>query len=79
MKSSIVILLITLIFSYASAQAQNVVGTWKRTAMMLTEASGKTEDSTPELTKAMPCTTGITYSFLGDASVPPNTPGLTKR
>ncbi|GAB3926314.1 lipocalin family protein [Larkinella terrae] len=49
--------------------AQNVVGTWKRTAMLLTEASGKTKDSTPELTRAIPCTPDITYTFLADGTM----------
>lgn len=49
--------------------AQSPVGTWKRTAMILTEASGKTEDSTPELTKTMPCTADITYTFVADGTM----------
>lgn len=60
---------VTLWISTTPLLAQNVVGTWKRTAMLLTEANGKTEDSTPELTKAMPCTAGITYTFLADGTM----------
>ncbi|CCH54223.1 hypothetical protein BN8_03371 [Fibrisoma limi BUZ 3] len=69
MKSPSLILLLALAFAYATAHAQNVVGTWKRTAMILTEANGKTEDSQPELIKTMPCTAGITYNFLADGTM----------
>ncbi|MBC7893243.1 MAG: lipocalin family protein [Sphingobacteriaceae bacterium] len=55
-------------------RAQGVVGTWKRTAMLLTEASGKTTDELPELTKTMPCTAGITYTFLPDGTLRTDVP-----
>ncbi|GAB3991812.1 hypothetical protein GCM10028807_22970 [Spirosoma daeguense] len=68
------LVLILLFVSTSPLLAQNVVGTWKRTAMILTEATGKTEDSTPGLTKAMPCTTDITYTFLTDGTMKVNVP-----
>ncbi|UFH53771.1 lipocalin family protein [Spirosoma sp. KNUC1025] len=74
MKTSFLILLIALVFTYASAQAQNVVGTWKRTAMLTTETNGKTTDELPELTKTMPCTADITYTFLADGTMRTDVP-----
>lgn len=74
MKRILPILLTMLLFSPAPLLAQSVVGTWKRTTMLLTEANGKTEDSTPELTKTMPCTAEITYTFLADGTMRVNVP-----
>ena len=54
--------------------AQNVTGTWRRTAMLLTEASGKTEDMMLMMTKNMPCTAEITYSLLADGTMRTNVP-----
>ncbi|WP_461080867.1 lipocalin-like domain-containing protein [Spirosoma flavus] len=48
--------------------AQSAVGTWKRTTMLLTEADGKTTDMSAQLTKAMPCTADITYTFVADGT-----------
>jgi hypothetical protein len=62
------------LFGVTNSHAQGIVGTWKRTAMLLTEASGKTEDSTPELTRTMPCTAAITYTFLADGTMQVNVP-----
>ncbi|MFD2573850.1 lipocalin family protein [Spirosoma soli] len=69
MKSPFLLLQIALVFTYATAHAQNVVSTWKRTAMLLTKANGKTTDELPELTKNMPCTAGITYTFVADGTL----------
>lgn len=73
MKTSLLNFLV-MCLSTAPLLAQSVVGTWKRTAMILTEANGKTEDSTPELTKTMPCTAGITYTFLADGTMRTDVP-----
>lgn len=58
----------------APLRAQGVAGTWKRTAMLMTEASGKTTDELPELTQTMPCTAGITYTFRPDGTLHTDVP-----
>lgn len=63
-----------ILFLTANGLAQSPVGTWKRTAMILTEANGKTEDSMPEMTQAMPCTARITYTFVADGTMRTNVP-----
>ncbi len=73
MKRTLICLILPL-FLTANVFAQNVTGTWKRTAMLLTEANGKTEDSMPEMTQAMPCTAQITYTFLADGTMRTNVP-----
>lgn len=67
------ILLLSLLLA-TDALAQSPVGTWKRTTMLLTEANGKTTDMAPELTKTMPCTKDITYSFVADGTMRVNVP-----
>lgn len=47
----------------SSLSAQNIVGSWKRTAIITTYADGKTTDEMSEITKAMPCTAEIVYVF----------------
>ncbi len=73
MKPTLICLLFSL-FLTTNMLAQSVVGTWKRTAMLLTEANGKTEDMMPMMTKSMPCTAEITYSFLADGTMRTNVP-----
>ena len=46
-----------------SLSAQNIVGQWKRSAMLTVYADGKTVDELPEITKEMPCTADIVYVF----------------
>jgi hypothetical protein len=43
-----------------------VTGTWKRTIMTMVNASGKPTDMLQMMTKSMPCTKDITYTFSGD-------------
>jgi Lipocalin-like domain len=73
MKRTLICLILPL-FLATNLLAQGIVGTWKRTAMLLTEANGKTEDSMPEMTQAMPCTAQITYTFLANGTMSTNVP-----
>ncbi|MBO0931336.1 lipocalin-like domain-containing protein [Fibrella aquatilis] len=73
MKRTLICLLFSL-FLITNVLSQSVVGTWKRTAMLLTEANGNTDDSMPDMTKAMPCTARITYTFLADGTMSTNVP-----
>jgi len=73
MKRNLIYLLFPL-FPTTNLLAQSVVGTWRRTAMLLTEANGKTEDMMPMMTKNMPCTAEITYSFMADGTMRTNVP-----
>ena len=61
-------LTLCLVWLTTHAWSQNAVGTWKRTTMTLTEANGKTTDMMSQLTKAMPCTVDITYTFKADGT-----------
>jgi len=73
MKRNLIYLLFPL-FLTTNLLAQSVVGTWRRTTMLLTEANGKTEDMMPMMTKNMPCTAEITYSFMADGTMRTNVP-----
>ncbi|GAB2577566.1 lipocalin-like domain-containing protein [Spirosoma areae] len=74
MKRTLLSILVSLYLSTSPLLAQSVAGTWKRTAMLMTDASGKTTDELPELTKTMPCTAGITYTFLADGTMRTDVP-----
>jgi hypothetical protein len=50
------------------AMAQTVPGTYKRTAMVLTDATGKQTDLLALTSQSMPCTAQITYTFKADNS-----------
>ncbi len=65
MKKVFKIIFILLAFCMIAneALAQNIVGQWKRTAIITTYDNGKTVDGMPELTKTMPCTADIVYVF----------------
>ncbi|MFN8358018.1 MAG: hypothetical protein U0Y10_26385 [Spirosomataceae bacterium] len=47
----------------SSLSAQNIVGSWKRTAIVTTYIDGKTTDEMSVITKEMPCTADIVYVF----------------
>jgi hypothetical protein len=51
-----------------------VTGTWKRTAMTMVDASGKTTDMLQMMTKSMHCIKDITYTFSGDGRLKSNVP-----
>lgn len=70
----LLVLLIAACLAASPLRAQGIVGTWKRTAMLMTAATGKTTDELPELVKAMPCTAGITYTFLADGTMRTDVP-----
>lgn len=65
MKRVFKIIFISLAFSMIDnvTLAQNIVGQWKRTAIITTYDNGKTVDEMAELTKTMPCTADIVYVF----------------
>jgi hypothetical protein len=66
MKKILLKCLFTLFIATAmthSLSAQNIVGQWKRSAILTVYADGKTVDELPELTKTMPCTADIVYVF----------------
>lgn len=46
-----------------SLSAQNIVGSWKRTAIVTTYVDGKTTDEMSAIIKEMPCTANIVYVF----------------
>ena len=48
---------------HGSVSAQNVVGAWKRTAIVTTYVDGQTTGEMSEITKEMPCTADIVYVF----------------
>ena len=58
-----VVTLLALLAINHSLSAQNIVGTWKRTAIITTYSDGKTTDDMAALTKEMPCTAEIVYVF----------------
>lgn len=85
-RSFIFITLLTLIgtaFRPALSPAfDNVTGTWKRTAMTLVEATGKTTDMMALMNQSMPCSKDITYTFLSDGqmkTVVPDACGAMKK
>ena len=65
MKRVFKIIFISLAFSMIDNEtlAQNIVGQWKRTAIITTYDNGKTVDEMAALTKTMPCTADIVYVF----------------
>lgn len=66
MKKILLKCLFTLFISTALTHflsAQNIVGQWKRSAILTVYADGKTVDELSELTKSMPCTADIVYVF----------------
>ena len=73
MKRPLICLLLSLTIT-TNLLAQPVVGNWKRTSMVLTDASGKKEDMIPVLTQSMPCTPDITYTFNPDGTMNVNVP-----
>ncbi|GAB4018006.1 lipocalin-like domain-containing protein [Spirosoma koreense] len=66
--------LIVLTSAFRLPYADGVAGTWKRSAMTLVDASGKTTDMLPMLSKTMPCAKDITYTFSSDGQMKTNVP-----
>lgn len=56
----LIIILITISFS---SNCQNIVGTWKRTSMILENTNGKMDDIQKSLLAEMPCIGEIKYVF----------------
>ena len=63
---------------FAPTAFNGVTGTWKRTAMTLIDASGKTSEPGYRMQKAMPCTKDITYTFSNDGRLKTNVPDACK-
>ncbi|GAB3959323.1 hypothetical protein GCM10028805_55220 [Spirosoma harenae] len=57
-----------------SSYFDSLTGTWKRTAMTLTESTGKTTDMQQMMNQNMPCTKDMTYTFSADGSMKTNVP-----
>jgi hypothetical protein len=67
--------LVNTAFCPASAPiAVGIAGTWKRTAMTLVEAGGKTTDLNAAMNKSMPCMNDITYTFSDNGQMKSNVP-----
>ncbi len=47
----------------ASGDGQSIVGKWKRTSAILTEADGTVTDMQPMVEEQMPCVASIVYEF----------------
>ena len=54
--------------------AVDIAGTWKRTAMTMIDAGGKTTDLNATMNKSMPCMKDITYTFSSDGQMKSNVP-----
>lgn len=54
--------------------SDDVSGTWKRTSMVLVDATGKTTDMMEMMSRTMPCTKDITYTFLSNGQMKTNVP-----
>ncbi|UFH53765.1 lipocalin family protein [Spirosoma sp. KNUC1025] len=59
----------TAYYTPGSSLFDNVTGTWKRTSMTLVDASGKATDMMQMMTKSMPCSKDITYTFTSDGQM----------
>ncbi|MEP6592699.1 MAG: lipocalin family protein [Acidobacteriota bacterium] len=57
-----------------SLSAQNITGTWKRTAMVIEKSDGSKSDSYPRQLKVNPCVATITYSYTADGKLTTNAP-----
>jgi hypothetical protein len=74
-RSLILLILIGTAFRPAFApRAGGVAGTWKRTTMALVESNGKTTDMMQMMTRSMPCTKDVTYTFMSDGKMKTNVP-----
>ena len=51
-----------------------VAGTWKRTSMVLIDGSGKKTEMMEMMSRTMPCTKDITYTFTSDGQLKTNVP-----
>jgi hypothetical protein len=67
-------ILLALIVVNSSLLAQNIVGLWKRTAIITTYENGKAIDEMTELTKEMPCTADIVYVFEANGNLTMHVP-----
>lgn len=54
--------------------AQNITGTWKRTAMVIEKSDGSKSDSHPRQLKVNPCVATITYSYTADGKLTTHAP-----
>jgi Lipocalin-like domain len=51
------------------ADAQTIVGKWKRTSLVMVNASGVKEDVDKMMRQAMPCMKDITYTFMPNGTL----------
>ncbi len=74
MKPSQITFVLALLLFSNFAFAQSVVGTWKRTSIIIEDAKGESKEMQQMMEKASPCSAKITYSFLASGAQKTNIP-----
>jgi hypothetical protein len=70
---------VMMFFSSLTGFSQSLVGTWKRISMVLVDKDNVSADLQTKMTKALPCSADVTYTFLASGIQKANIPDDCKK